>query len=231
MAEIVSVKTANKLARSDIAMLIDHTALRPDTNGIQIEKLCREALEYHFYSVCINPYFVPLAKGFLSNSKIKICSVVGFPLGATLSKVKAFEAGELVKSGAEEIDMVINISALKDKDYRKLKEEIEAVVDSVNGLVCKVILETALLTNQEKEIACKIAGEAGAHFVKTSTGFEKGGATIEDVQLMRKVVGDKMGVKAAGGIRDYETALKMVEAGATRIGASKGIEIVKGSYS
>ena len=231
MHEIISVEKANELARSDIAILIDYTALRPDTKGIQIEKLCREALEYSFYSICINPYFIPLAKEFLINSKIKICSVVGFPLGTTLTKVKAYEANELARAGADEIDMVINISALKDKDYKKVKADIQTVVESISGLVCKVILETVLLTAQEKEIACKIAGEAGAHFVKTSTGFGKGGATVEDVQLMRKIVGDKMGVKAAGGIRDYETTLKMVEAGATRIGASKGIEIVKGCCS
>ena len=231
MSEPVSVETAKILVKKDIAKLIDHTSLRPDTTGIQIEVLCKEALKYNFYSVCINPYFIPLAKTFLANSEVKICTVVGFPLGANLSRVKTYEAKEAVKEGADEIDMVVNISALKDKDYQKVQEDIESVVRTINGLTCKVILETALLNNQEKEAACRIACEAGAHFVKTSTGFESGGATVEDVRLMRKTVGDHLGVKAAGGIRDYATALKMVEAGATRIGASKGVEIVKESYS
>lgn len=231
MPELISVETAKILAKKDIAQLIDHTALRPDTTGIQIEVLCEEAREYHFYSVCINSSFIPLAKTFLVNSGVKICAVVGFPLGASLSRVKVYEAREAAKEGVDEIDMVINISALKDNNYRKVKEEIEEVVRSVKGLTCKVILETALLTDQEKEIGCRIAVEAGAHFVKTSTGFESGGATVEDVKLMRRIVGNHKGVKAAGGIRDYETALKMVKAGATRIGASKGVEIVKGSYS
>ncbi len=231
MPELISVETAKILAKKDVAQIIDHTALRPDTTGIQIEVLCEEAREYHFYSVCINSSFIPLAKTFLVNSGVKICAVVGFPLGASLSRVKAYEAREAAKEGADEIDMVINISALKDNNYRKVKEDIEEVVRSVKGLICKVILETALLTDQEKEIGCRIAVEAGAHFVKTSTGFQSGGATVKDVKLMRRIVGNHMGIKAAGGIRDYETALKMVEAGATRIGASKGVEIVKGSHS
>jgi len=231
MPELISAETAKILAKKDIAQLIDHTALRPNTTGIQIEVLCEEAREYHFYSVCINSSFIPLAKTFLVNSGVKICAVVGFPLGASLSRVKVYEAKEAANEGADEIDMVINISALKDNHYQKVKEDIEEVVRSVKGLICKVILETALLTDQEKEIGCQIAVEAGAHFVKTSTGFESGGATVEDVKLMRRIVGNHMGIKAAGGIRDYETALKMVEAGATRIGASKGVEIVKGSHS
>lgn len=230
MPELISNETAKSLARNDFAQLIDHTALHPDTTGAQIEKLCQEALKFHFYSVCINPYFVPLAKVFLKNSKVKICTVIGFPLGANLSRVKEYEAAESIKDGAEEIDMVLNISALKDKDYEKVKEDISAVVKIATGLVCKVILETVLLSNEEKEVACQIAGEAGANFVKTSTGFANGGATVEDVKLMRRVVGSQMGVKAAGGIRDYETAFKMIEAGATRIGASKGVEIVKGTH-
>ncbi len=231
MPEIISVETAKKMIRNDLAKLIDHTCLRPDTTGIQIEVLCKQALEHNFYSVCINPYFIPLAKTFLANSEVKICTVVGFPLGATLSRVKTYEAKEAVKEGADEIDMVMNISALKERDYQKVQDDIKAVVESINGLICKVILETALLADQEKEIACRITCEAGAHFVKTSTGFESGGATVEDVRLMRKIVGDCLGVKAAGGIRDYETAFKMVEAGATRIGASKGAEIIKGSHA
>lgn len=230
MPEITATETAKSLVRNDFAQLIDYTALRPDITNTQIEKLCREAKKYHFYSVCINSYFIPLAKVFLDNSKVKICTVVGFPLGANLCSVKEYEAAISANVGAEEIDMVLNIAALKDKDYQKVKEDISAVVKAVKGLVCKVILENILLSNEEKKIACKIAGEAGAHFVKTSTGFESGGATIEDIKLMRKVVDNHMGVKAAGGIRDYNTALKMVDAGATRIGASKAIEIIKGSY-
>lgn len=229
MPELISTEIAKSLARNDFARLIDHTALRPDTTGVQIEKLCQEAMKYHFYSVCINSYFVPLAKALLNNSEVKICTVIGFPLGANLSRVKEYEAAESMKEGAEEIDMVLNISALKDKDYQKVKKDISAVVKIIKGLVCKVILETVLLGNEEKEIACQIAGEAGAHFVKTSTGFASSGATVEDVKLMRRVVGSQMGVKAAGGIRDYKTALKMIEAGATRIGASKGVAIVNGS--
>jgi deoxyribose-phosphate aldolase len=230
MPKLISTEIAKSLARNDFAQLIDHTALRPDTTGEQIKKLCQEAIKYHFYSVCINSYFVPLAEVFLKNSEVRICTVVGFPLGANLFRVKEYEAIESAKEGAEEIDMVLNISALKDKDYQKVKKDISSVVKAVKGLLCKVILEAVLLSNEEKEIACQIAGEAGAHFVKTSTGFENGGATVEDVKLMRRVVGSDMGVKAAGGIRDYETALKMIEAGATRIGASKGVEIVKGSH-
>ncbi|HOF02357.1 MAG TPA: deoxyribose-phosphate aldolase [Atribacterota bacterium] len=230
MAEIITLKTAKMLAQNDIARLIDFTALRPEMTGEQIEKLCKEARQYHFYSVCINPYFIPLAKAFLADAEVKICTVVGFPLGATLSQVKVYEAKEAAKMGAQEIDMVINVSALKDKDYQKVLQEIRLVVRAVPGLLCKVILENCLLTDEEKKIACQIVLEAGAHFVKTSTGFDKGGATIADIRLMRKVVGNHLGIKAAGGIRDYKTALQMVKAGATRIGASQGIQIVEGSH-
>ncbi|HPK86394.1 MAG TPA: deoxyribose-phosphate aldolase [Atribacterota bacterium] len=230
MAEIITLKTAKMLAQNDIARLIDFTALRPEMTGEQIEKLCKEARQYHFYSVCINPYFIPLAKAFLADAEVKICTVVGFPLGATLSQVKVYEAKEAAKMGAQEIDMVINVSALKDKDYQKVLQEIRLVVRAVPGLLCKVILENCLLTDEEKKIACQIVLEAGAHFVKTSTGFDKGGATIADIRLMRKVVGNHLGIKAAGGIRDYKTALQMIKAGATRIGASQGIQIVEGSH-
>lgn len=230
MAEIITLKTAKMLAQNDIARLIDFTALRPEMTGEQIEKLCKEARQYHFYSVCINPYFIPLAKAFLADAEVKICTVVGFPLGATLSQVKVYEAKEAAKMGAQEIDVVINVSALKDKDYQKVLQEIRLVVRAVPGLLCKVILENCLLTDEEKKIACQIVLEAGAHFVKTSTGFDKGGATIADIRLMRKVVGNHLGIKAAGGIRDYKTALQMVKAGATRIGASQGIQIVEGSH-
>lgn len=230
MAEIITLKTAKMLAQNDIARLIDFTALRPEMTGEQIEKLCKDARQYHFYSVCINPYFIPLAKAFLADAEVKICTVVGFPLGASLSQVKVYEAKEAAKMGAQEIDMVINVSALKDKDYQKVLQEIRLVVRAVPGLLCKVILENCLLTDEEKKIACQIVLEAGAHFVKTSTGFDKGGATIADIRLMRKVVGNHLGIKAAGGIRDYKTALQMIKAGATRIGASQGIQIVEGSH-
>lgn len=230
MPEIISIETAKELARNDIARLIDHTALRPDVAIMEIETLCKEALQYNFYSVCINAGLIPVARPLLKDSKTKICTVVGFPLGATLSRVKAYEAEQSAIEGAQEIDMVLNISALKAQDYQKVEEEIKMVVEAVSGLICKVILENCLLTDEEKEVGCKIAVQAGAHFVKTSTGFEKGGATTDDIKLMRRVVGEYIGVKAAGGIRDYETALKMVEAGATRIGASKGIQIVEGSH-
>lgn len=230
MPEIISMKTARELARYNIARLIDHTALRPDLTGMQIETLCKEALKYNFYSVCVNASFIPLVKAFLGASSVKICTVVGFPLGATLARVKAYEAEQAAKEGAHEIDMVINISALKDKDYLKVKEEIKSVVDSIPGLVCKVILENCLLTDFEIQVGCQLALQAGAHFVKTSTGFEKSGATIRDIKLMRNAIEDCMGIKAAGGIRDYNTALQMVEAGATRIGASKSIQIIEGNH-
>ena len=230
MPEIISMKTARELARHNIARLIDHTALRPDLTGMQIETLCKEALEYNFYSVCVNASFIPLVKAFLGASSVKICTVVGFPLGATLARVKAYEAEQAAKEGAHEIDMVINISALKDKDYLKVKEEIKSVVDSISGLVCKVILENCLLTDFEIQVGCQLALQAGAHFVKTSTGFEKSGATIRDIKLMRNAIEDCMGIKAAGGIGDYSTALQMIEAGATRIGASKSIQIIEGNH-
>ena len=231
MPEIITTETAQMLAKTNIARLIDHTALRPEVTGVQIEKLCREALRYHFYSVCINPYFIPLVKSFLSGSNVKICSVIGFPLGASLSRVKAYETEEAIKEGAQEIDMVINISALKDKDYKRVREDIDVVVKSASGFTCKVILENCLLTDEEKMVGSQLALQAGAHFVKTSTGFDKGGATTADIELMRSVVGEHLGIKAAGGIRDYQTAVKMVEAGATRIGASQGVQIVNGSPS
>lgn len=229
MPDIISIATAQKLAQENIARLIDHTALRPDITAIQIEQLCREAMKYHFYSVCINSGFIPFVKNLLKTSDVKICSVIGFPLGATLSQVKVCEAEWAAKKGAEEIDIVINISALKDRNFRRAEEEIKQIVKVVPGLLCKVILENCLLTDQEKEIGCQIALQAGAHFVKTSTGFAAGGATVDDVKLMRRAVGEHLGVKAAGGIKDYKTALQMVQAGATRIGASKSIQIIEGS--
>ena len=228
MLKLISTQEASSIARQDIARLIDHTALKADTTPEMIRQLCREASEYHFYSVCVNPSFAGLAREELADTGVKICVVIGFPLGAHLSQVKAFETNKAIEDGAEEVDMVINIGSLKAQEFKQVQSDIEAVVSASNGRICKVIIETALLNQEEKRTACLIARDAGAAFVKTSTGFGPAGATVEDVKLMRKVVGENMGVKAAGGIRDYVTAFKMVEAGATRIGASKGIEIIKG---
>lgn len=217
------------IGAKDIARMIDHTLLKPEATAAQIEKLCNEAKEYGFASVCVNPWHVPLASKLLEGSPVKVCTVIGFPLGANTSTIKAIEAREAVGNGASEVDMVINIGALKAGDLSTVKKDIEAVVGAVEeGVIVKVIIETCLLTNEEKEQACRLAKEAGADFVKTSTGFSTGGATVEDVALMRRVVGESMGVKASGGVRDYETAVKMIEAGATRIGTSSGVTIVKG---
>lgn len=213
----------------DIAKYIDHTILKADTKKENVIKICTEAKEYKFYSVCVNPYYVPLVRKELEGSDVKITSVVGFPLGATPKEVKAFETKNAVENGANEIDMVINIGALKNKDYDVVKEDIKAVVDAAEAnVIVKVIIEASLLTEEEKIKACELSKEAGADFVKTSTGFSTGGATIEDVKLMRSIVGDKIGVKASGGIRDKEKALKMIEAGANRIGASSSVAIVTG---
>ena len=214
----------------DIARFIDHTLLKPDATEEMIENLCNEAKKYNFYAVCINPYYVKLAKNILRNSNVKIATVIGFPLGANTSKIKALEAEESIKDGADELDMVINIAALKNKDYDKVKEDIEEVVKKAKGnALVKVIIETCLLTEDEKVRACNLSLEAGANFVKTSTGFNGKGATVEDIRLIKSVVGDKMKIKASGGIRDYETAIKMIEAGANRIGASSSVKIVQDS--
>ena len=214
-----------------IAKYIDHTNLKPYATREDIIKLCEEAKKYGFYAVCVNPYRVKLAKEQLKGTDIKVASVIGFPLGATPTEVKVFEAKRALEDGADELDMVINIGALKDKDYDYVKKEIEEVVKVAHerGAVVKVIIETCYLTDEEKEIACRLAMEAGADFVKTSTGFGTRGATVEDVRLMRRVVGDKLGVKAAGGIRTYEQALEMIKAGANRIGTSSGVKIVEGA--
>lgn len=214
----------------DIARYIDHTNLKPYATKEDIIKLCEEAKEHNFYAVCVNPYRVKLAKEQLKETDIKVASVIGFPLGATPTEVKVFEAKKALEDGADELDMVINIGALKDKDYEYVKKDIAEVVKVAHekGAIVKVIIETCYLTDEEKEIACKLAMEAGADFVKTSTGFGSGGATVEDVRLMKKVVGDKLGVKAAGGIRTYEKAIAMIEAGANRIGTSSGVKIVEG---
>ncbi len=210
-----------------LAGLIDHTALKPDTCKEQIKKLCREAVEYKFASVCVNPCYVTLCSEILKETDIKVCTVIGFPLGASSTASKVAETVEAVENGAEEIDMVINIGAVKSGDFNFVEKDIAAVVEATGGkAIVKVILETCLLTDDEKVICCKLSKEAGADFVKTSTGFSTGGATTQDIKLMRETVGSDMGVKASGGIRDYMTAKAMVEAGASRIGASASITIV-----
>lgn len=220
-----------------IAKMIDHTILKPDATYDQVKQICGESIEYGFASVCVNPGFVPLVSEMLKGSGIPTCSVIGFPLGATTSKAKAFETKEAIENGAREIDMVINISALKSKDYNRVRSDIQEVVVAARGKAkVKVIIETCLLTNEEKIKACELSKEAGADFVKTSTGFSTGGATVEDIKLMRKVVGLNMGVKASGGVSDYSSAVAMLEAGACtlgdsdtcRIGTSKSIKIIEG---
>lgn len=215
----------------NIAKYIDHTNLKACASKEDIIKLCEEAKKYNFYAVCVNPYRVKLAKKQLQGTNIKVATVIGFPLGATPTEVKVFEAKKALEDGTDEVDMVLNIGALKDKDYKYVRNDIAEVVRIAHekGAIVKVIIETCYLSDNEKEIACKLAMEAGADFVKTSTGFGTGGATIEDVKLMRKVVGDKLGVKAAGGIRTYEEALAMINAGANRIGTSSGVKIIEGA--
>ncbi|MBC7084277.1 MAG: deoxyribose-phosphate aldolase [Firmicutes bacterium] len=214
---------------TDVAAMIDHTLLKPDATRDQIVKLCEEAKQYGFASVCVNPANVSLAASLLKGTPVKVCTVIGFPLGATTPTAKAIETRDAIANGATEVDMVINVGALKSGDYDLVKRDIEAVVEAARGkAIVKVILETALLTDEEKVKACLLAKMAGADFVKTSTGFGPGGATVEDVRLMRKVVGTDMGVKASGGIRNLESARKMIEAGASRIGASASVAIVKG---
>jgi len=212
-----------------LASIIDYTLLKPEATKEQIERLCAEAQRYGFATVCVNPSFVKLAAESLKGSPVKVCSVVGFPLGSTLPEVKAYEAEMAIRNGAREIDMVMNIGALKSKDYDFARKDIEAVVNVCHkyGAVVKVIIEAPLLTDEEKIKACELAMEAGADYVKTSTGFGPGGATVHDVSLMRRTVGERMGVKAAGGIRSLEKAQAMIEAGATRIGASAGVKIVE----
>ncbi|ERI94677.1 deoxyribose-phosphate aldolase [Clostridiales bacterium oral taxon 876 str. F0540] len=214
----------------NIAKYIDHTVLKPQTSVEEVKKLCEEAKEYKFASVCVNGCHAKLVSTELSGTEVKTCVVVGFPLGAMTKEAKAFETDDAVKNGADEIDMVINIGALKDKNYALVKEDIEAVVNAAKGkALVKVIIETCLLTDEEKVIACEMAKEAKADFVKTSTGFSTGGATVEDIALMRKTVGQDMGVKASGGVRDYKAAMAMIEAGASRIGSSNSIAIVNES--
>ncbi len=222
-----------RLTRKQIAKMIDYTKLSPQTTPEDIKKLVEEAKKYEFYSVCVSPYYVPLAKELVEGSGIKVCTTIGFPLGSTFREVKAFEAEIAGTEGADEVDMVLNIGALKAREYEVVRDDIRAVVDAfkaVNpeGLV-KVILETGLLEKEEIIMACRLAEEAGADFVKTCTGFGPRGATVEDVRIMREAVGDRLGVKAAGGIRTYEQAVSMIEAGANRIGTSSGVSIVLGA--
>ncbi len=211
----------------NMAGYIDHTLLKPEATEAQIEELCREAIKFDFYSVCINPSYVKTAAQALRGSAVRICCVVGFPLGATTTAVKAFETAEAVENGAAEIDMVIHVGALKDKKEDYLTADIAAVVKAAAGCPVKVIIETGLLTEAEKVLACKLSKEVGASYVKTSTGFGPGGATVADIMLMRETVGPEIGVKASGGVRDLDAALQMIEAGATRIGTSSGVTIVK----
>lgn len=218
-----------ELTAAQIAQYIDHTLLKPEATPAQIEQLCAEAREYGFIAVCVNPCYVRLAVQQLRGSPVRVASVVGFPLGASLPQVKAYEAEQAILDGATEIDMVINIGALKAGDDRLVQEDIAAVVKAAHrsGAICKVIIETAYLTDAEKERACRLAQAAGADFVKTSTGFGPGGATVEDVALMRRVIGPQMGLKAAGGIRTLAQAKAMIAAGATRLGTSAGVRIME----
>ena len=221
----------------NLAKYIDHTLLKQNATQEQVKRICDEAKEYGFASVCVNQYYTKYVKEQLTGSDVKVCTVVGFPLGAVGSEVKAFETKKAVEDGAEEIDMVINIGALKDKKFDYVLNDIKAVVEAASPALVKVIIETCLLTDEEKIKACQLSEEAGANFVKTSTGFSTGGATVYDVKLMRETVGKAVGVKASGAVRDYETALAVIKAGANRIGASAGIAIVnmeksnsKGNY-
>lgn len=214
---------------ANLAAYIDHTLLKPEATEKDILKLTAEAAQYHFASVCIHPYWVKLAARELAGTGVKVCTVIGFPLGATTAETKAFETKKAIGDGADEIDMVINIGALKSGNTEAVEADIRAVVEAAQGKLVKVIIETCLLTNEEKELACRLSVKAGAHFVKTSTGFSTGGATVEDVKLMQQTVGDKAGVKASGGIHTKAEAEAMIEAGATRIGASSGVKIVSES--
>lgn len=215
--------------RPDLARIIDHTLLKPDATRDDLRKLCSEAMAHHFFSVCVNSVNVPFVREQLRGSTVAICAVVGFPLGAMSPSAKAFETTEAIRAGADEIDMVINVGALKSRDYPLVLDDIARVVGAAQGKVVKVILETGMLTRDEKVIACALSKAAGATFVKTSTGFGPGGATAEDIALMRAVVGPELGVKASGGVRSAQDADRMVAAGATRLGASSSVAIVTGS--
>ena len=211
---------------NSLSSLIDHTNLRPDALHSDIEILCKEAVQYKFASVCINPVYVSYAKSILKDENPKVCSVVGFPLGADSEEMKYAEARFLIFQGVDEIDMVMNIAFLKERKLDLVKNEIKKVVEAADGNCVKVIIETSLLNQDEKALACNIVMESGAVFVKTSTGFSSSGATLEDVRLIKKLVGDRVGIKASGGIKTKNEALKLIEAGATRIGTSRGVEII-----
>jgi len=218
-----------KVSKKQLAKIIDYTLVKPNATKDAVRTLCREAEKYGFGCVCVNSAYVPLAVQLLKETDVKVCSTVGFPFGAALAEVKAYEAKKAVENGACELDMVMNIGALKSGDYEKVKQDIKAVVDlkrSYEDVIVKVIIETGYLTDEEKIRACKLAKEAGADFVKTSTGLI-GGATVEDVKLMRRTVGEHMGVKAAGGIRDFKQAIAIIKAGANRIGTSTAVTIMK----
>ena len=220
---------ADSLQPADLARFIDHTLLKPEATEEQIDKLCEEAAQHHFYSVCVNSNWAERCARKLGGTGVKVCAVVGFPLGAMDSRAKAFEARTAVSNGAAEIDMVMNVGAMKAKDLKTVREDMLAVRRACRaGIVLKVIIEACLLSDDEKVLACQIAKEVGADFVKTSTGFNKGGATVADVSLMRRTVGPKMGVKAAGGVKSFEDAVQMIRAGATRIGTSSGVLLVTG---
>lgn len=230
----MNANSRTSLSPEDVAARIDHTALKPATTEAEIRHLCYEALTYNFAGVCVNPTWVALAAELLSGSPVKVCTVIGFPLGATLPAVKAFETRASIAAGAQEVDMVLNIGRMKDGDYDAVREDIRGVVNAAHSdggrscpVVVKVIIETSQLTEFEKRMACILSAEAGADFVKTSTGFSGGGATVEDIRLMRQVVGAEMGVKASGGIRDGATALALLDAGATRLGVSAGVKIIQ----
>jgi deoxyribose-phosphate aldolase len=214
-----------------ISRNIEHTLLKPDATITQINMLVEEAKQHRFFSVCVNPAYVATCAELLKGSGVQVCTVIGFPLGASASSTKAFETSHAIKDGATEFDMVINIGALKSQKYILVEEDIRDVVYAAEGKVVKVIIETSLLTNEEKVIACQLAEKAGANFVKTSTGFNGGGATVEDILLMKENISTKMGIKASGGIKDLVTAKKMLAAGATRLGTSAGVAIVRGLSS
>ncbi|CAH2214040.1 deoxyribose-phosphate aldolase [Tepidibacter aestuarii] len=214
----------------ELAKYIDHTVLKAQTTEGDVKKVCEEAKEYGFFSVCINPSYIEFAKEQLKESDVKVCTVIGFPLGSNTSEVKAFETIDAIKKGADEVDMVINIGALKDKKYDYVQNDIKAVVDAADGkALVKVIIETCYLTDEEKKIACELAKKAGTDYVKTSTGFGTGGSTPQDIKLMRETVGENIGVKASGGVRSTEDAKAVIDAGASRIGASASISIVTGN--
>ncbi len=217
------------VTKEQLAKLIDHTLLKPNATKDEIKRLCEEAIKHSFWSVCVNPTYVSLATDILGGTEVKVCSVVGFPLGANTPEIKALEAEKATKDGASEIDMVINIGALKSRDYEIVKRDIREVVEHAKArkdIVVKVIIETGLLTEEEKVIASRLVKESGADFVKTSTGFNAPGANVHDVKLIRETVGPDFGLKASGGIRTYRDAVKLIEAGANRIGTSSGIAIV-----